>query len=141
MTAKPDPVSGQYDLPEQAPIDGDQVRLSARVYNYSTGEAFTNWLVQFYVIKYNSSSNTEIGPRQLIGSTNISLPPRGAAPAQIIWNTKGLRSFGHRETGLPHLFDPNYDNCIDEIYLPEDPTKQYASGLLLGLDPGQNDEG
>jgi hypothetical protein len=135
-----DPITGEYDILAAAPTDGDQVRLSAQVYNYSTGKSFSNCLVQFYAIKYDSESDTEIGSRHLVGSTVVSLPPRGTTPVQIIWDTAG---FGGSSGGQDYriYIDLNYDNKIDEIYPPEDPAKTYGPGLPVGLDPGQNDEG
>lgn len=137
---KPNPVTGEYDPLAQAPADGDQVRLSAQVYNYSTAKSFNNCLVQFYAIKYDSGSNTESGRRIPIGATTISLPPRGNAPAQVVGSTRG---FGPADGGQDYRIyvDLNSDKSIDEIYPPEDPSKSYASGLPVGLDPGQNDEG
>ena len=76
MSANPNPVSGEYDILALAPVDGDKVRLSAQVYNYSTAKSFTDCLVQFYKIKLDPDTDREIGPRQLIGTTLISLLPR-----------------------------------------------------------------
>jgi hypothetical protein len=140
MTAGFDPANEAYDILALAPVDGDKVRVSAQVYNYSTGQSFKDCLVRFYAIKYDSLTNTEIGSRRLIGSTVISLLPRGTAPAQIIWNTSG---FGPAKGAQAYrvYVELNSDHKIDEIYPPEDPSKQYAPGLPKGLDPGQNDEG
>src|SRR5208283_2360825 len=42
MSANPNPVSKEYDILALAPVDGDKVRLSAQVYNYSTAKGFNN---------------------------------------------------------------------------------------------------
>ena len=113
-----------------APVDGDMVRLSAQVYNYSTAKRFDNCLVQFYTIKLDPDTEQEIPPRQLIGTTHISLAPRATAPAQIVWNTKGSAPNGQLYRIYVRL---NYDGAIkNENYPPEMPGT---------LDPGQNNEG
>jgi hypothetical protein len=98
--------------------------------------------VQFYAIKYDSNSDTEQGPRRLIGQTRMSLDHRATAPAQIIWNTKGFGPAGGITSQDYRIYvDLNYDKKIVETYPPEDPNKVYAPGLAKGVDPGQNDEG
>jgi hypothetical protein len=105
-------------------------RLSAQVYNYSTAKTFNNCMVQFYAIKLDPDTEQEIGSLQLIGTTHISLPSRGTAPAQIIWNTKGSAPNGQLYRIYVRL---NYDGAIkNENYPPEMPG---------ALDPGQNNEG
>ena len=136
----PDPVTGQYDILGQAAVDGQKVRLSAQVYNYSTAKSFKDCLVQFYAIKYDSSSDREEGARRLIGQTTISLDPRATAPAQIIWDTKGFGPTSGSQDYRIYV-DLNYDKKINETYPPEDSNKIYTPGLPKGVDPGQNDEG
>jgi hypothetical protein len=149
LNPTPDPVTGENDILNQAPVDGDKVLVSAQVYNYSTAQAFKNCLVQFYTIKYNSSTDTESGPMTLIGSyRSPSLAPRGTTPAQITWNTTG---FGPRNGGQDYRIYVllNYDNSlqdgsgnpVSELYPPEDPNTPYGPNLPLGLNPGQNDKG
>jgi hypothetical protein len=143
LSADPDPVTGEYDILGPAPTAGQKVRLSAQVYNYSTSQAFTNCLVQFYAIQYDSMNNEEIGQRQLIGSTTISaLPTLSNVPAQIVWDTSGFGPPVGGGQDYRIYVDVNYDGGVpNEIYPPEDPEKQYATGLPIGVDPGQNDEG
>jgi hypothetical protein len=142
LAPDPDPVTGEYDILAQAPVDGDQVRLSVQVYNYSTAQSFSNSPVEFYAVKYDSATDAEIGPRQLLGSTHISLNPLATGQAQIMWNTSG---FGPDISGGSALYRIyvvlNGNKSIDELYPAEDPTKQYAPGLPVGIDPGQNNEG
>ena len=136
MSANPNPVSGEYDILALAPVDGDKVRLSAQVYNYSTAKSFTDCLVQFYKIKLDPDTDREIGPRQLIETTLISLLPRATAPAQIIWDTKG--SGGPNGQAYRIYVDLNYAAAkagakpIDELYPPEMPDKSYAPELPKG---------
>jgi hypothetical protein len=142
LSNTPDPVTGQYNILARAPVAGEKVRLSAQVYNYSTAQSFKDCSVQFYAIKYDSSSDREQGQRQLIGETMISLPPRGTAPAQIIWDTaKFGPTSGSGSQDYRIYVDLNYKSKIAENYSPEDPAKTYAPMLPAGLDPGQNDEG
>ena len=131
----------------RAPLDGDRVRLSVEVYNYSTAKSFQNCAVKFFAIKYDSDTDQELGARQQIGTTSISLGPLQHQPAQIVWDTKG---FGPATGGGQQYriyVDLNYDRKIDETYPPEDPNKDYDPNKnyptlnLKGVDPGQNDEG
>jgi hypothetical protein len=139
MSPNVNPVSGQYDILALAPVDGDKVRLSAQVYNYSTAKRFNNCLVEFFKVKIDSDTDKEIGPRQSIGQTTISLDPRATAPAQIIWDTKGSGSPNGQAYRIYVRLNSN--NAINELYPQEIPTKRYAPELPIGLDPGQNDEG
>ena len=141
LSKDPDPVTGQYDILGQAPVAGEAVRLSAQVYNYSTAKSFTDCLVQFLAIKYDSNSDTEEGTLQDIGSTHISLGPRATGAAQITWDTtKFAPPAGGASQDYRIYVRLNYDGKITEIYPPEDPKKTYLPGLP-GVDPGQNDEG
>ena len=85
LSVNPDPITGQYVLLSQAPLDGDRVRLSVEVYNYSTAKRFENCAVKFFAIKYDSDTDQELGARQEIGTTSISLGPLQHQPAQIVW--------------------------------------------------------
>ena len=142
LTEKFNSATGQYDILGQTPVTGDKVRLSAQVYNYSIGVAFTNCEVKFSAVKYNPVNNTESGPRLVIGTTLVSLEPRGNTAAQVIWDTT---RFGPATGGAPQAYriyvQLNSNGAIDEIYPPEDPNKEYGPNLPKGLDPGQNDEG
>lgn len=144
LTEKANPITGQFDILGQTPVAGDKVRLSAQVHNYSTGVAFQNCEVKFLAVKYNRVNNTEIGPRLAIGTTHVSLAPRGNTAAQVIWNTTG---FGPATRGASQAYriyvQLNYvkNGAIDELYPPEDPNQTYGPGLPKGLNPGQNDEG
>jgi len=89
LSANPDPVTGVYNILGLAPVDGQKVRLSAQIYNYSTGQQFDNCQVEVYAIKYDSVTNQEFGARIPIGSATVALPALGTSPAQIIWDTTG----------------------------------------------------
>src|SRR5579862_4667413 len=92
------------------PIDGEQIRLSAQVHNYSTAQLFNDCLVQFYAIKYDSNTDTEEGTRRLIGETKVSLGPRETRPAQIIWDTKGFGPAAASSSQDYRIYvDLNYD--------------------------------
>ena len=142
LSETPDPVTAEYDILGQAPIDGQRVRLSAQVYNYSTAKAFTDCSVEFYAVKYDSTSDQEAKERKLIGSTRLSLQPRETKQAQIIWDTKGFGpAAGSTSQDYRIYVDLNSDKKIVEKYPVEDPKKTYSPGLPEGVDPGQNNEG
>ena len=156
------PVTNDYDYLAYTPVAGDLVRVSARIYNYSTGQSFNNLLVDFQAILYNRSSDTEIpmpscpngqpvtNGRCSLGQTSlVSLDPLQTTMAAIVWNTTG---FGPSTPGASLQYriyvvvDPN--DTVNEIYAPEDPTQTYLwvdtngqSHHLQGIDPGQNNEG
>jgi len=137
-----DPVTGRHPTLNEAPADGDDVLLSAQVYNYSTGMAFANVEVAFSAVKYNPVNDSEEGPRIQIGHTFVSLSPRQGASARVIWHTKGLGPTGPSGSVQYRIYvDIDPDRTIDEIYPPENPELFYGAGLPRGLDPGQNNEG
>jgi len=110
------------------------VRMLARVYNYSTAQTVQDLRVRFDAVAYDSATNTEIGPRRILGRTSISkIAPRQMKNASFNWSTSG---FGPASgTGLVTyriyvVLDPG--NTIDEIYETE------PAGTV---DPGQNNEG
>lgn len=142
FAVEPNPITGQFDVLGRTPVAGDRVRLSAQIYNYSTGVSFTNCEVKFSAVKYNPINSTESGPRLPIGTTHVSLEPRGNTPAQVIWDTT---PFGPATGGASQAYriyvQLNYNRAIDELYPPEDPNQTYGTGLPKGLNPGQNDEG
>jgi hypothetical protein len=136
------PVTGQFDILAQTPVAGDKVRLSAQVYNYSTGVAFNDCEVKFSAVKYNPVNNTENGPRLAIGTTHVSLGSRGSTAAQVIWDTTHFGPATHNASQPYRIYvQLNSNGAIDENYPPEDPNLVYGPGLPKGLDPGQNDEG
>jgi hypothetical protein len=125
---------GEFPLVAGAVTDGEEIRVSADVYNYSLGEGFDGMGVSFQAVRYNPVSNTEIGdPVDLncgVGSiTFLSLDPRARKQAVCVWDTTG---FGPTVPGAIQYYrvyvtlDP--DNRIDEIY-------DGTSG------PGQNNQG
>ena len=141
LTEKINPITGQFDFLSQTPVAGDKVRLSAQVYNYSTGVAFTDCEVKFSAVKYNPIDNTESGPRLAIGTTHVSLEPRGNTAAQVIWDTTHFGPATRSASQEYRIYvQLNYNGAIDELYPPEDPEKDYGAGRI-GLNPGQNDEG
>ena len=57
--ATPNPVSNTYDYLAYAPAAGEPVRVTTNVYNYSTGVAVSNLLVQFEAVGYNATTDAE----------------------------------------------------------------------------------
>lgn len=121
-------ITGEFDLLSANPTVGETVRLEARVYNYSLGEAARNLTVRFAAIPYNPKVNKEEGERQIIGETTIAeLTEREMKVAAIEWPTgtscKPGATLSYR---IYVTLDP--DNVIDELY----------EGTT---DPWQNNEG
>jgi hypothetical protein len=134
-------VTNDYDYLAKAPVEGDEVRLETRIYNYSTAQAANNVKVRFQVIGYNDASDTEIpftscptgtllnNGRCTIGETFVSLDPLAMRPVAITWDTSGFGPTslgGAKEYRVYVVLDP--DNTIDEIYEGDN-------------SPGQNNEG
>jgi hypothetical protein len=55
-----DPASGTYLLLAFSPNDGDVVRIEPRIYNFSTAQPAIDTVVQYQVIPYDSSLNSEV---------------------------------------------------------------------------------
>jgi hypothetical protein len=153
------PVTNDYDYLASAPVEGDKVRIEARVYNYSTALPANNVRVRFQVIGYNDAADSEVpftscpagivpnGQRCTIGETAVSLEPLAVKTAAIDWDTTGfgpLSVKGAKEYRIYVVLDP--DNTIDEIYEDDsvggdkcsDPVKP---GSTIACNPGQNNEG
>ncbi len=58
--AAQNPLTKTYELMRNAAVDGDQVRIEARVYNESTAQGSDNITVKFQKIPYDSSTDNEI---------------------------------------------------------------------------------
>jgi hypothetical protein len=116
------------------PVDGERVRLLARVYNYSTARTATNVTVRFQAVRYNAANNREVGARRTLGETVIAnLSPRQMKTASFNWNTTGFGPASGRGLARYRVYvvlDP--DNTINEIY---------ESERARVIDPGQNNEG
>lgn len=118
----------------RTPRDGEQVRLLARVYNYSTAKTAQDLLVRFEAVGYDAASNQEVGKRKIIGQTKIAnLAPQQMKTASINWDTQGfgpktLR--GKANYRIYVVLDPN--NTIRETYDTE---------ATKTKNPGQNNEG
>ncbi len=148
------------ELPYEAPVAGGPLILFVNVYNYSTGgitnETPTNannLKVRFEYAPWNGSKET--GARVKIGTINLpQVAPMQIVPAQIPWNTTGLggkAACGTKQYRVIVTLDPN--NTIDEIYESENPNQEYpyvfvdplnnqpTTQQLMGIDPGQNNEG
>ena len=82
-------MSNTYDYLAYAPATGEQVRVTTNVYNYSTGVAVSNLLVQFEAVGYNATTDAETPfttcPRALQRTARgrcIIARPRSAPSAQ-----------------------------------------------------------
>lgn len=157
--AELNPITNDYDHLAQAPVEGDRVRIEARVYNYSTAQAANNVTVRFEVIGYNDQSDAEVpfsacpagalvhGGRCAIGETLVSLAPLAMQRVAITWDTRGFgppTAGGAKEYRIYVVVDP--DNAIDEIYEDdtaggEDCTDPTNPSRTVPCDPGQNNEG
>ena len=164
------PKTNDFDLLGSSTVKaGDQVRVEANVYNYSTGVAVNDLLVSFQAIGYRSQDDTELpfatcpnnAPvtrgRCEIGHTTIPLInawPDNVANAAIVWDTTLFGSAvpdAMADYRIYVVLDPN--DAIVEKYDTEDPSKAYpcvnsdgnpclnGTPLPPGLDPGQNNEG
>jgi hypothetical protein len=148
--AKLDPVTNDYDYLADTPVAGDQVRVEARVYNYSTGKPANDLVVRFQAAPYDAATDTETGPRVTIGDARVSLDSLAMTTAFVIWDTTNFGPATPDATAQYRIYvvlDP--ENEIDEIYDTEDPNKSYQCKvdkdtycqIPKGLDPGQNNEG
>lgn len=152
----PNPVTGEYGYLAEAPLVGDKVRLEARVYNYSTGQAAENLKARFQIVRLDENTYAEVDPRtnrpladpylQLdpslrttIGKTIVgTMNPLDLKTASIVWDSglvpppgAGTMPAGASQSYRVYVvLDP--DDEIDEIYDAERPGT---------FDPGQNNEG
>src|SRR6185295_16201867 len=99
------PVTNDYDYLAGAPVEGDKVRIEARVYNYSTAQPANDVRVRFQVVGYDDATDSEIpfttctngpdeevlrGGRCTIGQTVVNLNPLAVKTAAIDWDTTGF---------------------------------------------------
>ena len=148
--AELDPGSNTYPLLGFNPSARQTVRIEPRVYNYSTGQPASRIVVEFQVIPYNSTNDSEICPsgvptagsvcpraeRRTIGRTSIpQLEPRQftcvsgfddpaltgcAAPAFLDWDTTG--------------FGPSAGSSEYRVYVVLNPNDG-GRGEIYGLEP------
>ena len=144
------PATNDYDYLSAASTAGDTVRIEVNVYNYSVSQRFSNCLVRFYAVPYDSTTDRESASRTQIGETVVSLNPLDMTPAVLEWDTTG---FGPTQSGdlssyrIYVVLDP--ENEIDEIY--ETDTTGFGANSSTCADPvssgtascnpGQNNEG
>lgn len=67
------PISGSYDVMGRSPVDGDVVKLRARVYNYSLYQETGDFTVKFYGIVVDNKFAKEVGDPFFIGEVRASL--------------------------------------------------------------------
>jgi len=99
------PVSGEYDILGGPPVDGDKVRLCARVYNFSLNEPTGAFNVLFEYVLYDNKTGQEVvDSRTAIGTVSTSLDEITNTSGQsmkevwVEWDTTGLSNtpYGYR---------------------------------------------
>jgi hypothetical protein len=147
---------GEYPQYDGPPVVGDQVRLEARVYNYSLGQNVDppgGMKVRFdYAPIDPATHRVEEDKRTEIATTTIApLGPRGSTTATINWDTSQLDLGGAPEQTyrVYVVLDPD-DAVPNEKYETESaatrvyPIADCADPANLPpycIDPGQNNEG
>ncbi|RLB68824.1 MAG: hypothetical protein DRH03_09335, partial [Deltaproteobacteria bacterium] len=96
---EPDKVSGNYELIAGPPVEGETIRLCARIYNFALNQqhSLADIDVRFESIQLDDGGN-EIGVRELVGDTTVSLgylddgSGDSMKEAWVAWNTTGKAS-------------------------------------------------
>lgn len=145
-----DPASNTYLLQAFSPQDGDTVRIEPRIYNYSTQKAATNVIVQFQVIAYDSSLNSEICSSPINVRPNVStglVCPRAARTT--IGTTRIARLNPLQFTCVTGMDDPAGTGCAQtSAYInwntkgfgPAYGTQEYRVYVVLNPDGGAGQE-
>jgi hypothetical protein len=141
------PVSGTYPLLSGPAEAGTCVRLTVPVYNYTTSSSrfsLASLPVNFYAVAYDESSDSESGPRTLLGSTTVSIGPQGVKTAELLWNAAQLPGSGtlpgsQQSYRIYVVLDPG--NTVDETYDTEPAGCSFTSASSPPCNPGQNNEG
>jgi len=114
----PDKVSGNHELISGPPVDGETVRLCARIYNFALNDPVDDVVVKFESIQLDDGGN-EIGERELIGETTVSLgyiddgSDDFMKEVWVAWDTTGKASVnGYR---FYVTVDPD-DKIINELH-------------------------
>jgi hypothetical protein len=113
LNEKADPVTGQFVFLSQTPVAGDKVRLSARVYNYSTSVAFKHFEVKCSAVKYNRITTRKTDRAWRSARPNVSLDPRGNTAAQVIWDTTKFGPTRGVSQAYRIYVQLNYDGAIE----------------------------
>jgi len=94
---EPDTVSGNHELLGGPPVDGETIRLCARIYNFALNDAVENVVVRFESIQLDDGGN-EVGELELVGETTVSLghldggSDNSMKEAWVAWDTTGKAS-------------------------------------------------
>ncbi|NPA25479.1 MAG: hypothetical protein GXO34_06605 [Deltaproteobacteria bacterium] len=114
----PDPVSGLHPALTGPPVDGEKVRLCARVYNFALSDPVEDLKVRFEVVQLDERDE-EIGERELVGDTRVSLGTLSDGfndsmkEVYVVWDTAGKAS----ENGYRFYVTLDPDNEItDELH-------------------------
>ncbi len=119
------PETGTYDEYAGAVTDGDTALLETRVYNYSVTQYVTQTTtVRFDYVKYDWTTNKEVGPRTTIGTATIpTMAPREMITVSVPWNTTGMSLGGTQKYRIYMVLDP--DNIVKEKYEIENKATQF----------------
>ncbi len=140
------PVTNDYDYLRNAAINGDQVRIEARVYNESTAKDANNITVKFQKIAYDSQSDNEICDSPI----NAGLDGGRICPASArtdIGQTVIDRLSPLQFTCLTGTDDPTTTGCLkDPVFInwnTKDDTQPVGVNeyrIYVVLVPGDSDE-
>ena len=96
--SKEDPDTKEYPLLSSIIVDGDTVRLCARVYNYSLNNSTGNFQVKFYYIPWTSTGSSQVqvpvSNSSMVTTANLDSLTRvdGTSREEVCvdWDTTGL---------------------------------------------------
>ena len=142
--AKLDPGSNTYPLLAFNPSAGQTVRIEPRVYNYSTGQTAASTVVEFQVIPYNSTNDSEICLSGV--PTAGSVCPR--AERRTIGRALIPRLEPRQFTCVSGLDDPALTGCAPSAFFNWDTTgfgppagsTEYRVYIVLNPDDGGKGE-
>jgi hypothetical protein len=127
-----DAASGEYELFSGNPVDGDVVRLCARVYNFSLGQATGSFDADFYYYGWDKRVGKQVDPKTgketnqaiWIGKATVpgldSLSTIGGTTMRevcVAWDTTGLSEVANPDIRYRFLVNlDEQDNLKGEIH-------------------------
>lgn len=96
---EPDKISGNYELISGPPLDGEIIRLCARIYNFALNDSVDDVGVRFESIQLDDKGK-EKGERVVVGETTVSLGhiddglDDSMKEAWVAWDTTGKHNKG-----------------------------------------------